>query len=539
VTTDGAGVAPQSGAAAPSPAGSARAGTIVALAAGLAVLAIAVAVQSPQPAGVFWDDGVYLISARALAAGEGYRFTHLPGAPAAVHFPPGWPLLLAVLWKVWPDFPANLAMFRYVNPVLGAGAAALACAYGVRRLRLGPVASAVATVVFAATLPVLVLYGVLFAEPLFLLLSICALFVSDRAVREGGVATAACAGAMAGAAALVRSTGLAFLAAVPLALLLARRRREAVVACSVMLAFVAPWQFWTAAHAADLAPPFRGNYGPYLPWLLDAVRDRGAPFLFAIAAENVQALQRTLSVVFFPVGVRPVRPLLVVLLVVVFALGFHAAWRRSRVFCLAAAAYAVIVLFWPYAPDRFAWAVWPLAGLVLALGAAEAAALARHVALPRDARLACASLAVVAAAAVVGAAFYSARGVSRGWADIAQRRNAARLRPVVEWVNTHTDPGDVVVADGEPLVHLYTGRRVVPAHVLTPDEYLAGTSLRVAADDLRALLRAGHATWAVFSARALEADAADLVSSAGGSPRLVPVDTLPGGGVAYRVDWSP
>jgi hypothetical protein len=79
----------------------------------------------------------------------------------------------------------------------------------------------------------------------------------------------------------------------------------------------------------------------------------------------------------------------------------------------------------------------------------------------------------------------------------------------------------------------------VPVHILTPDEYLAGTSLRQAADDLRALLRAGRATWAVFSARALEADAADLLSGSGGSPRLVPVDSLRGGGVAFRVDWSP
>lgn len=526
------------GTVAPRPDGG-RAAVLAAPVAGIAVLAIAVAVQTAQPAGVFWDDGVYLISARALASGEGYAFAHLPGAPAAVHFPPGWPLLLAALWKAWPDFPANLALLRYVNPVLAAGAAALACAYGIRRLRLAPVAAAVATIVFAATLPVLVLDGVLFAEPLFLLVSIGALFASDRAVREGGVKAAVLAGALAGAAALVRSTGLAFLAAIPLALLLARRRREAAVAFAVILAFVAPWQLWTAAHAAELAPPLRGNYGPYLPWLLDAVRERGVPFLVAIAGENVQSLQRTLSVVFFPVGVRVVRPLLVVLLVVVFGLGFHAAWRRSRTFCLAAAAYAAIVLFWPYAPDRFAWAVWPLAGLVVALGAAEAAALARHASLPRDARIACAALAVVAVVAVAGAGFYSARGVSRGWADIAQRRNAARLRPVVDWVNAHTAPGDVVAADGEPLVHLYTGRRVVPVHVLTPDEYLAGTSLRQAADDLRALLRAGHATWAVFSAGALEADAADLVASAGGSPRLVPVDTLPGGGVAFRVEWSP
>ncbi len=516
-----------------------RTGLLAPVVAGLAVLSVAVFVQAAHPAGVFWDDGVYLITARALASGEGYRFVHLTGAPAAVHYPPGWPLLLAGLWKLWPGFPANMALLRWVPPVLAATAAALACAYGIRRLRLDPRWAAVATTVFAITLPVLVLDGVLFAEPLFLVISVLALFAADRAARDGGTRAAMLAGALAGAAALVRSTGLAFVPAIPLALVLARRRREALLALAAMLAFVLPWQAWSAAHAAELAPPLRGAYGPYLPWLLDAVRERGAQFLAEVARQNVTALRRTLAIVFFPVGLRPVRPLLVVLTAIVFALGFHKAWRRSQAFCLAAAAYALIVLFWPYAPDRFAWAVWPLAALVLAAGAGEALAFARHAASPPMVRAAAASLAATAAIALAGAAFYSARGMSRGWASVAQGASAAQLRPVVDWVNAHTAPGDVVATEGEPLVHLYTGRPVVPVHVLTADEYLAGTSLRQPVASLRALLHAGHAAWAVFYPGAFEADAAELTSPAAGSPRLVPVDTLPGGAVAFRVEWGP
>lgn len=505
----------------------------------LAVFGILVGVRSGQPAGAFWDDGVYLITARALATGAGYHFTHLPGAAAAVHFPPAWPLLLSLVWRAAPDFPANLAVFRLVNPVLAACAAGLVCAYGTRRLRLAPVVSAVVAAVFAATLPVLVLDSVLFAEPLFLVLTVATLFAADRAVDDGGARAAAIAGLSVGAAMLTRSIGFVLLPAVVGALLLGRRPRNAALVALVALVVAAPWQWWSSTHATDLATPLRGNYGPYVPWLAAAVRERGAPFVAAIVRQNLASIERSFAVVFFPVGVRPLRPLLVALLCVVVALGFGAAWRRARTLCLLALFYALIVVVWPYAPDRFAWAVWPLVGLVIAAGASAAWAVATRAAGSRGSRVAAAVVLALAVFAVGGDAFYSARGVSRGWADIAQRRNAERLTPVVDWVNRHTDSASVVACDGEPLVHLYTGRRVVPVHVLSPDEYLAATSLRIAADDLRSLLAAGHADYTVLSAGSPEISAAPLLGVGSGSPRLVPVDTLPGGGVAYRVDWSP
>ena len=40
------------------------------------------------------------ILARALAEGDGYRFTQMPGAPRATHYPPGYPLFLAALWTI-------------------------------------------------------------------------------------------------------------------------------------------------------------------------------------------------------------------------------------------------------------------------------------------------------------------------------------------------------------------------------------------------------------------------------------------------------
>ena len=198
-------------------------------------------------------------------------------------------------------------------------------------------------------------------------------------------------------------------------------------------------------------------------------------------------------------GVREIRPLLVVLLAIVGVLGAMAVWRRASATVVFLGLYALVVIVWPYAPDRFAWGVWPLVGIVLAAGAWRAWEHVVRPGAPAGERAASGVLVGVALLAAAGAAFYTGRGISRGWADVAQRRNAARLAPVVDWVRVHTPESAVVAVDGDPLVHLYTGRTVVPVEILSPDEYLGGTPPPRAAADLRALVDAGGAEFAVLS----------------------------------------
>ena len=71
-------------------------------------LAVALVAVPNWPAGVFQDDGIYVILGKSLASGQGYRYLNLPGAPYATHYPPGYPLFLALLWKISPQFPQKL-----------------------------------------------------------------------------------------------------------------------------------------------------------------------------------------------------------------------------------------------------------------------------------------------------------------------------------------------------------------------------------------------------------------------------------------------
>ena len=301
------------------------------------------------------------------------------------------------------------------------------------------------------------------------------------------------------------------------------------------LAALAPWQVWLSSRVGSLPPTLRGSYGPYLDWVLSLYRERGVGFAGVIVRENILSLIRTLGIALFPFGVRPIRPLLVALVLVLAGFGVLRATKHAPATLLFLLFYFLMVLAWPYAPDRFVWAVWPITGLFAALGAVEAWRMGRVRTAPAGVRASAMLTCAVGVFALGDHAAYSVRGVSRRWNEVAARTNADALVPVAAWINANTQPGDVVACDGEPFVHLYTGRTVVPVHILSPDEYLAGTPLEQAAADLRALFIAHRPQFAVFSAMSAELAATPLLDGAGGSPRLEPVATLPGGGAAFRV----
>ena len=87
------------------------------LAAIVAVVVLLVTVRSQEPvgAGVYYDDGAYLALARSLAGGDGYVYSNLPDAVPGVKYPPAYPLVLAVTWKVFGAYPENLTFLKALN----------------------------------------------------------------------------------------------------------------------------------------------------------------------------------------------------------------------------------------------------------------------------------------------------------------------------------------------------------------------------------------------------------------------------------------
>jgi hypothetical protein len=235
-----------------------------------------------------------------------------------------------------------------------------------------------------------------------------------------------------------------------------------------------------------------------------------------------------LGVLFSPLRGSLGRTLAVLALGALVVAGSWSVRRRMPVTLLFLAGYLGIVLVWPFNPSRFVWGVWPLLLLLVVAGAHAAVAYPSRLA--RPARLVLlASFAWV----VVGYGAYELRGVRGAWWSSIARANTQRIMPAVQWIEANTAPTDVLAAEDEGAVYLYTGRQAVPVFSFTTAQYLRDHS---AADNAREglgpILSAYPVRTVVVGSRKT-VDAADhLVNSP--VPRLALRADFPGG-VAYTV----
>src|ERR1051325_7583612 len=61
------------------------------------------------------DDGVLFVSGKSLGDGFGYRIPSLVGEPWQAKFPVLYPLYLSAIWRLNPQFPANLVLATWMS----------------------------------------------------------------------------------------------------------------------------------------------------------------------------------------------------------------------------------------------------------------------------------------------------------------------------------------------------------------------------------------------------------------------------------------
>lgn len=491
----------------------------------LVVLGVNLWATTDAPVGVFYDDGIYAVLAKSLATGEGYRYLNLPGQPPAVKYPPVYPFLLSVIWRWGPRFPASVAWMKGLNALLMAGTAALLVLYLHRRLRLGAGYAAAVPALTLVTVPMLAVSTPLFSEPLFLVLGLAALYVADRSPLSVGAA--ALAGVFAGAAFLTRSVGAAVVLGVVFGAFL-HGRRQGLAALSSAAAVSAPWVIWVAMNLSGLDPLLRGHYGTYLSWYLEGMAEAPVTTAAAVLRENLRHLRALAAP---GAGALPQAAVLI-------SLTLGAAWgawqMRREIPALVAylACYSGVILLWPFEPQRFLYLLFPwVLAFVIVTGLHLWRSAAIAVPWVRPALLAAVGL------LLVNHLWFQWLGYrARGW-EVPQRAAGEALMQIVQWVREETEPSDVIATDGEPLVHLYTGRKTVPNTVFRASTPYTGTgSATGEPDDLLVLLSRSGAT--VLAVSAAVGPASDLVERlAARRPELLRlVHITAAGGRVFRVE---
>jgi hypothetical protein len=214
------------------------------------------------------DDALYWVCAKALAEGRGYRILSLPGEPHQTKYPPLYPWLLSAIWRLDPDFPANLrwaALAAWLPLPLWLWLSRrffLRCGFssGAAWLLTALVALNPYTLIYSLVLMTEIPFGCA-------LLGI-SLLLEGGDGKHAGLRRAAMAGALAAATYLMRTAALPWLVAGPCWLALRKRYREAAVFAAMMMLAIAGWTWWGSAHATTARDEISLYYTNYLGYHL-------------------------------------------------------------------------------------------------------------------------------------------------------------------------------------------------------------------------------------------------------------------------------
>ena len=329
--------------------------------------------------GSFDDDGHYLLTARALAAGRGFLDTSRLGDPVDPLIPPGYPALLAPL----DALPGDLATAGRLLSLLCVLLLVPLTDRWLRGAGVGGGARAAVLALLAGNVVLATYASMVMAEAPFLVVLLLALLALRRAgerlpgmPRPRAVATGVGLGLLLAALVLLKTAAVGLVAGAGLWLLLRRHLTAAASAGVVVVATQLPLLVVRAAQGASVVGDrYAGEIGTF---------EGPLQLLAALARLVTRAMGDT--VVPIAPFVRLAEPLDLALAVarvlvsLAVAVGAVLWWRRTRdAAAVMAAVYLVEVLFFPFMNERRVVLVLPLVLAWLVLGGeASLQALARR-----------------------------------------------------------------------------------------------------------------------------------------------------------------
>lgn len=405
--------------------------------------------------GMMHDDGLYLVTAKALAEGKGYRIVSLPDEPRQTKYPVGFPLLIALIWRMFPDFPENVSFLKLVPVVSLMSWLGMAIWFARRWGRMNWSATLWLVFLCAGTRWSIFAATNFLSDLLWGALALAALhFILAIGESARPVYAATLAGAFVVAAYNVRTSSVALMAGGFAWLLLTRRVKPAVVFGGICMAAVLIWTAWQSTEDVP-HNPIESYYTSqnYVDWNL-LTANYSLSEKAAVLATNVFALLIFPSqVISSSLRFLPA-PAAVVIGAPAWIMFFRgtAGVRTLRPAYICLAFYAAVIVLWAWLPERFLVPMLPLL-LVLA-----------YHGLPRALKktgLAFAAAAVVLAGAWSTAQAVRAKGVP--WIDDERPLEWGPIAAMHEWIRRNSGPEDVILAAYDPAVFLYTGRRAIRA----------------------------------------------------------------------------
>ena len=287
----------------------------LAVAAGVASIYL---LRLDSAAGLIVDDAWYAVLAKALSQGDGFRLISSATVPIVPTVPPGYPLLLAPLYLISPQFPANIWLLKLASVAAMMGVGFVVYRYFIEARR---VESALAALLACATVltPAFVFLATstLMAECVFTLGQVLTVVWVEKtlnASQSDQRRHAIVAGVLAGATMLVRTAGAATLLGAGLYLLYRRATRPLIAFSITAILCLTPWLAYSvknaptsaeiAAHGGTIAYPYSELLMLNRPGDPSVGRADAAGFVARVGRNAVNMFGRDLGGIVLPVAFR-------------------------------------------------------------------------------------------------------------------------------------------------------------------------------------------------------------------------------------------
>jgi hypothetical protein len=465
----------------------------IGLAVAVVLFLVVYLVRLDHVVGLFVDDAWYVLLAQALATGQGYQLINSPSPGIMPTYPPVYSFLLSLAYRLWPSFPANLPLLKSVSimAMLGVGWASWR---HFRRDRQWPQWLALVSGLTIALAPSLVFLATSSAMSecvymMFQLLAVVAVETCARAEQDKrGWHYALLAGALAAAAFLTRSIGVAVIGAGFLYLLKERRWRSALLFAATAVLLAAPWTLYAQRHAPTREQRFEQGGMIVQPYNVQLWQRRAGDVTSGtidLSEMPSRFWENTLKVIgnnparlFLPVFYRSpklsgeevlessLRTRLVAWLLSALILPGLAltVYRKIRSAELLVVFTFLIAAIWPWDTYRF---ILPLAPFLLFYLLETLRALHKLVrekleikSLPSSDKVLLGVVGCVLALYLVDhAGYWYARNDPTRAEYLPWRVLFDENKTALDWLRERTPPDAVVVTENPALVYLYTGRK--------------------------------------------------------------------------------
>lgn len=435
--------------------------------------------------GLYHDDGLYLVTSRAIAEDSGYRIISLPGCPLQTKYPVFYPFVLSLLWRLQPHFPDNLPMLESAGLFFGFLFAVVSGLYLLNTRRCTPF---MAAVVFGATIlniRFLSFLPLTMSDFLYGILSVIALWNAETTAKSNrkGVRSFHCVvtGISAALAALTRSVGTVIGPITLVFLLKSRRIGAAALAACSFCAVMAPFWWWHMISSTHL-PVWISYYTDYAGWMADAYKQVGVADLLWRKANDV--FLSVPKIVCPLVDVVPYGELSPWQFFLLYRVGFLLFWiavmigmlrdlRRSKWNLLPVyfSIYWVSMLVWPGLVEwRLVLVVLPFFYYFAFCSLRAGTCLLKPAMLPMGVRafqsVRGALVVVLSSYLLIGSAAVSLPHAGRypkllPALSLTSEQEQHDITQSYQWIRLNTKDTDVFVCSNDPVLFLYTGRRAV------------------------------------------------------------------------------